>query len=288
MALHILKKTAHLSAVALVSISLLAGCSVFGKKKETNEFAGWTVEKIYTSARDESSNKDYKRASQLLEATIAQYPFSAQAVQAQLELPYVYWKDEERVKALAAADRFIMLNSSHPKIDYVYYLKGLINFNQNVSYLATLTGEKLNDRDPKAARESFDAFKTLVDKYPNSRYAKDSRERMGYLVNTMAVHEATIAQYYFERGAYVAAVNRSQDVLRTYDGTPSTETALIVMAKSYEAMGMKDLQTDTLAVLKRNYPNSTLKLKNTTPSMFQLFGRQGDRKKAQVAIPAPQ
>jgi outer membrane protein assembly factor BamD len=288
MALNILKKTARLSAIALVSISLLAGCSVFGKKKEVNEFAGWSVDKIYNNARDEMTNKDYKRASELLEATIAQYPFSAESVQAQLELPYVFWKDDERAKALAAADRFIALNGSHPKIDYVYYLKGLINFNQNVSYLATLTGEKLNDRDPKAAKDSFDAFKTLVEKFPNSRYAKDSRERMRYLVNTMAQHEAAVAQYYLERDAYVAAINRSQEVLRNYDGTPATEDALIIMAKSYDGMKMNDMRDDTISVLKKNYPNSTMKLKRTSKSWLQLLGMRSDRKKAQVEVPAPQ
>ena len=285
---QILKKAARISAMTALSISLLSGCGMFGQKKEVNEFAGWSVEKIYTEARDNLTAKDYSRSAELLEATIAQYPFSPQSVQAQLELPYVFWKDDERAKALIAADRFIALNGSHPKVDYMYYLKGLINFNQNVSYLATLTGEKLNDRDPKAAKDSFDAFKTLVEKFPNSRYAKDSRERMRYLVNTMAQHEATIAQYYLEREAYVAAINRSQEVLRNYDGTPATEDALVIMAKSYEGLKMNDMRDDTISVLKKNYPNSAMKLKRTSKSWFQLLGMRSDRKKAQVEVPAPQ
>ena len=288
MALNILKKTARLSAIALVSISLLAGCSVFGKKKEVNEFAGWSVDKIYNNARDEMTNKDYKRASELLEATIAQYPFSPQSVQAQLELPYVFWKDDERAKALIAADRFIALNGSHPKVDYMYYLKGLINFNQNVSYLATLTGEKLNDRDPKAAKESFAAFKTLSEKYPNSRYTKDARERMVYLVNTMAQHEVAIAQYYLERDAFLAAANRSQEVLRNFSATPATEDALIVMIKAYEGLQLQDLRNDTERVLKQNYPNTTGQLKNRGRSWLSMVGLGSDRKKAQVEVPAPQ
>ncbi|TDR29026.1 Beta-barrel assembly machine subunit BamD [Hydromonas duriensis] len=272
----------------LVSVTLLSACSGLGSKKEVNEFAGWSVDKIYTNARDEMTNKDYKRASQLLEATIAQYPFSAQSIQAQLELPYVFWKDDERTKALAAADRFIALNGSHPKVDYVYYLKGLINFNQNVSYLATLTGEQLNDRDPKAAKDSFEAFKTLVEKFPNSRYAKDSRERMRYLVNTMAKHETGVAQYYLERKAYVAAINRAQEVLRNYDGTPATEDALIIMVKAYEGLNLQDLRNDTFSVLKKNYPNTTMSLKPTSKSWLEMLGMRSDRKKALVEVPAPQ
>ena len=274
--------------MAVLSISLLAGCSVFGKKKEVNEFAGWSVDKIYAEARDNMTAKDYNRSAELLEATIAQYPFSPQAVQAQLELPYVFWKDEERAKALIAADRFIATNGSHPKVDYIYYLKGLINFNQNVSYLATLTGEKLNDRDPKAAKASFEAFKTLTEKYPNSRYAKDARERMVYLVNTMAQHEVGIAQYYLERDAYVAAINRSQEVLRTFNSTPATEDALIVMIKAYEGLKLPDMRNDTERVLKQNYPNSTGKLKNRKKSWLSMVGLGNDRKKAQVEVPAPQ
>lgn len=288
MAYPILKKAVRLGAVTAFTISILAGCSIFGEKKEVNEFAGWSVDKIYAQARDELTNKDYNRSAVLLEATIAQYPFSPQAVQAQFELPYAFWKDDERVKALAAADRFIATNPSHPKIDYIYYIKGLINFNQNVSYLATLTGEKLNDRDPKAAKESFAAFKTLTDKYPNSRYAKDARERMVFLVNSLAQQEVGIAQFYLERDANLAAINRAQGVLRDFDGTPATEEALIIMVKAYDALKMNDMRDDASRVLTANYPNSTRELKNRSKSILQLLGVKSDRKKAQVEVPAPQ
>lgn len=287
MTVSILKKAARISAVAIVSVSLLAGCSIFGNKKDKNEFAGWSVERMYTEARDNLNSKDYTRAAELLEATTTQYPFSAQAVQAQLELPYAYWKDEERAKAVAAADRFIALNGSHPKIDYVYYIKGMINYNQNVSYLATLTGQGLTDRDPKAAVESFNAFKTLVEKYPNSRYAKDARLRMVALVNNMSAHEAGVAVYYYERGAYLAAINRSQDLLKTYDGTPATEDALITMYHSYEKLGMTEQANDALTVLKQNYPDSSMEMKKTNRSLFSRSTKR-DRKKAEIEIPAPE
>ena len=287
MTVSILKKAVRISAIAIVSVSLLAGCSIFGNKKDKNEFAGWSVERMYTEARDNLNSKDYTRAAELLEATTTQYPFSAQAVQAQLELPYAYWKDEERGKAVAAADRFIALNGSHPKVDYVYYIKGMINYNQNVSYLATLTGQGLSDRDPKAAVESFNAFKTLTEKYPNSRYAKDARLRMVSLVNNMSAHEAGVAVYYYERGAYLAAINRSQDLLKTYDGTPATEDALITMYHSYEQLGMTEQANDALTVLKKNYHDSTLEMKKTNRSLFSRSTKR-DRKKAEIEIPAPE
>lgn len=266
---------------------MLAGCSSFGKKKNTNEFAGWSVDKIYTQARDELNNKDYKRSSELLEATIAQYPFSAEAVQAQFELPYVYWKDDERSRALAAADRFIATNPSHPRIDYIYYIKGIIHFNQNVSLLPVLTTQNLNDRDPASAKKSFATFKTLTEKFPNSRYSKDARERMVLLVDSLVKQELTIANYYLERGAYIAAINRSQEILRNFDGTPATENALIIMIKAYEGMKMYNLRDDTRSVLLKNYPNSTqeFKIKKTWSPWF--ISRK-NRKVAQTQLPAPE
>lgn len=284
----ILKKSVRISSAIILSAILLAGCSSFGKKKDTNEFAGWSVDRIYNQARDELNNKDYKRSSELLEAAIAQYPFSAEAVQAQLELPYVYWKDDERSRALAATDRFIATNPSHPKIDYIYYIKGIIHYNQNVGFLPAITvSSKLNDRDPQSAKKSFAAFKTLVEKFPNSRYVKDSRERMILLTENLAKQEISIANYYLERGAYIAAVNRSQEILRNFDGTPATESALIIMIKAYEGLKIDTLRDDTRLVLLKNYPNSTGEFKQEK-TWSPLFVSRKDRKLAHSQLPSPE
>ena len=248
----------HASARAVmlmaVGFSLLTGCAT----KEKNEFAGWSVDRLYTEGRDQMAAGDYTRSAALLEATIAQYPFSAQATQAQLELPYVYWKDESRTKALAAADRFITLNGSHPQLDYMYYLKGLINYNNNTGFIKTLLTRDVgnNASDPRAATEAFNAFKTLVSKFPESRYAPDARKRMVQLVNTLSQQQLRIAEYYYDRGAYLAAINRSQGILKNFDGTLSVENALIIMMQSYDKLGMNDLRDDTRKVLQTNFPNS--------------------------------
>ncbi|MBP6242490.1 MAG: outer membrane protein assembly factor BamD [Hydromonas sp.] len=237
-----------------VGFSLLVGCA----SKEKNEFAGWSVDKLYTEGRDQMNAGDYTRSALLLEATIAQYPFSVQATQAQLELPYVYWKDESRLKALAAADRFITLNGSHPQLDYMYYLKGIINYNNNTGFIKTLLTRDVgsNASDPRAATEAFNAFKTLVTKFPESRYAPDARKRMVQLVNTLSQQQLRIAEYYYDRGAYLAAINRAQGILKNFDGTISTENALIIMMQSYDKLGMNDLRDDTRKVLLTNFPNS--------------------------------
>ena len=247
-------KTVRTVMLMAVGFSLLVGCA----SKEKNEFAGWSVDKLYTEGRDQMNAGDYTRSALLLEATIAQYPFSVQATQAQLELPYVYWKDESRLKALAAADRFITLNGSHPQLDYMYYLKGIINYNNNTGFIKTLLTRDVgsNASDPRAATEAFNAFKTLVTKFPESRYAPDARKRMVQLVNTLAQQQLNIAQYYYEREAYLAAINRSQGILKNFDGTMSIENALIIMMQSYDKLGMNDLRDDTRKVLLTNFPNS--------------------------------
>lgn len=247
-------KTVRTVMLMAVGFSLLVGCA----SKEKNEFAGWSVDKLYTEGRDQMNAGDYTRSALLLEATIAQYPFSVQATQAQLELPYVYWKDESRLKALAAADRFITLNGSHPQLDYMYYLKGIINYNNNTGFIKTLLTRDVgsNASDPRAATEAFNAFKTLVTKFPESRYAPDARKRMVQLVNTLAQQQLNIAQYYYEREAYLAAINRSQEILKNFDGTMSIENALIIMMQSYDKLGMNDMRDDTRKVLQSNFPNS--------------------------------
>lgn len=258
MALSILKNMTHKTVrtvmLMAVGFSLLVGCA----SKEKNEFAGWSVDKLYTEGRDQMNAGDYTRSALLLEATIAQYPFSVQATQAQLELPYVYWKDESRLKALAAADRFITLNGSHPQLDYIYYLKGIINYNNNTGFIKTLLTRDVgsNASDPRAATEAFNAFKTLVTKFPESRYAPDARKRMVQLVNTLSQQQLRIAEYYYDRGAYLAAINRAQGILKNFDGTISTENALIIMMQSYDKLGMNDLRDDTRKVLLTNFPNS--------------------------------
>ena len=247
-------KTVRTVMLMAVGFSLLVGCA----SKEKNEFAGWSVDKLYTEGRDQMNAGDYTRSALLLEATIAQYPFSVQATQAQLELPYVYWKDESRLKALAAADRFITLNGSHPQLDYMYYLKGIINYNNNTGFIKTLLTRDVgsNASDPRAATEAFNAFKTLVTKFPESRYAPDARKRMVQLVNTLSQQQLRIAEYYYDRGAYLAAINRAQGILKNFDGTISTENALIIMMQSYDKLGMNDLRDDTRKVLLTNFPNS--------------------------------
>ena len=236
---------------------LLSGCSDDNKYDETRD---WSADKLYTEAKDELTSGNYKKAIGYYEKLEARYPYGKLAQQAQLEVAYAYFKDKDSVSALAAADRFIKLHPNHPNVDYAYYLKGLVNFNEDLGLFGGISGQDLGERDPKAARESFEAFKELVTRFPESRYTPDATARMRYLVNAMAINEVRTAEYYLRRTAYVAAVNRAQFVVQNYQQSPAVEQALIVLVKSYDALGLTELRDDTARLLKLNFPNTQFSL----------------------------
>ncbi len=200
----------------------------------------------------------WEAAVKLLEKLEARYPFGRWAQQAQLDIAYAHFKDNERALALAAIDRFMKLHPNHPSLDYAYYLKGLINFNEQQGLFARFGGQDLSERDQQAARESFDAYKELITRFPDSKYAPDAEARMAYLVNSMAMGQVHVARYYFRRGAYIAAVNRAQNVVRQYQRAPAVEEALYLMVRSYERLGLNDLRADAERVLRTNFPDSQL------------------------------
>ncbi len=195
---------------------------------------------------------NYEKAVKTFETLQARYPYGRYAQQAQLEIAYAYYKQKEPESAIAAADRFIKQYPNNPHVDYAYYLKGLVNFNEDLGLLGAVVKQDLSERDPNAAREAFATFKELVTRFPDSLYAPDSRLRMQYLINALARYEIHVADYYLRRGAYVAAANRARNVLTDYPQTPATRDALRVMVQAYDAMGMKDLRDDAQRVLDVN------------------------------------
>ena len=268
-----LRSLAVIAGLLLLSCTcaLFSACSSTGDNKY-DETRDWSAERLYKEAKDELLGGNYKKAVGYYEKLESRYPYGRYAQQAQLELAYAYYKDKEPASALSAADRFIKLHPDNPNVDYAYYLKGLVNFNEDLGLFGDIANQDLSERDPKAARESFEAFRELVTRYPGSRYAADGYARMRYLVNAMASNEAQVAAYYLRRKAYVGAVNRAQYVLTNYPKTPSVETALVVLVKAYEAMGLTDLRDDADRLLKMNYPKTTYALASTRPKRwYQLW-----------------
>lgn len=239
---------------AVFAAILISGCSSLNDKQD--ETAGWSAAKLYAEAKDAQSDGTYDKAAKFLEKLESRFPYGRYALQAQLELGYVYWKGNEPGSALAACDRFIKLHPNHPAVDYAYYLKGLINFNEDLGLLGYISSQDPTERDPKAARESFDSFKELVTRFPNSKYAADAHLRLNYLVNAMASQEVNVAYYYYKRGAYIAALNRAQFAIKTYPQTPAVEEAMFIIVSAYDKLEMNDLRDDADRIMQKNFPNS--------------------------------
>jgi outer membrane protein assembly factor BamD len=239
---------AALLAIALGGCGLLPG--------EIDETRGWSAAKLYSEARSALNDRNYETAIKYYEKLEARFPYGRYAQQAQIETAYAYYKDGEPVSAIAAADRFIKLHPSHPSVDYMYYLRGLANFNDDLGLFGYVSGQDMTERDPKAAADAFEAFKSLVTRYPESKYTPDAIQRMNYLVNALAAHEVHVARYYMKRGAFVAAANRAQHALKTYPQAPANEEGLLIMVKAYDALGMTDLRNDAERVMLQNFPNS--------------------------------
>ncbi|HET7776234.1 MAG TPA: outer membrane protein assembly factor BamD, partial [Azospira sp.] len=245
-----------LPALALIFAALLSlsGCGLLPEVKD--ETSGWSANKLYTEAKEAMGEGSWEKAIKYFEKLESRYPYGRYAQQSQIEVAYAYFKSGESVSAIAACDRFIKLHPDHPNVDYVYYLKGLVTFNEDQGMMGHLSMQDQTERDPKGMRESFEAFKTLSARFPDSKYTPDAIQRMKYLVNAMASNEVHVARYYMKRKAYVAAANRAQIAIKNYPAAPAVEEALFVMVKAYDEMGMIDLRDDAERVMRKNFPNS--------------------------------
>jgi outer membrane protein assembly factor BamD len=237
----------------LVLTAALAACSFIDKQDPAGTMS---AEKLYAEAKDALEGGQYDLAIKRYETLEARFPYGRYSQQGQLEVAYAYYKQNEQASAVAAAERFMKLHPNHPNVDYAYYLKGLAYFNEDLGILSKLSRQDRTERDPKSARESFDAFKDLVQRFPDSKYAPDALARMKYLVNALASHEVHVARWYIRRGAYVAAANRAQYALKNYPEAPAQEEALLIMIQAYDALGMAELRDDTERILRKNFPDS--------------------------------
>jgi len=243
-----------LLAVALTTL-LLAAC---GGGASTDPTATWSAERLYEEAKESLNAGNWNDARTHLNAIEARYPFGVYAQQALIDLAYVNWRDEEPEQALATIARFEQLYPNHRAADYMLYLKGLVTFTPASAFLASVTQQEPAERDPKGLRRSYDAFNELLERYPESRYASDARARLTWLVNTIAMNEVYVARYYFERNAWLAAVNRAQTVITDFESAPAAEQALYIMVQAYDKLGLPELRDDARRVLLANYPDTTL------------------------------
>jgi outer membrane protein assembly factor BamD len=239
--------------MSVVSVALSLGLGGCKSRDAAREEAMTDPEQVYERAHHALIQGDFPLAIRIYEALMARYPFAAETRQSRLDVIYAYYRAGESESAIDAADTFIRENPTHPRIDYAWYLKGLTDFERLPNFMERWFRVDLNKRPPTEARRSFNSFLTVVEQYPNSEYAHDSRRRMVYLRNRLADYEIAVARYYVERGAFVAAAQRAKVSIEEYDGAPAVRTALEIMIECYEKMELTELANQTRQMYRANY-----------------------------------
>jgi outer membrane protein assembly factor BamD len=235
--------------LCLIALAAGSGCRSHRAKDLTKS----SPELLYKKAHKSLVSYDYQGAIKQYEALTARFPFTDQARQARLDLIYAYYRAGEGESATDAADTFIRENPTHPRVDYAWYVKGMVDFERTPNAIERLFRVDLSQRPPSTARKSFSAFRTVVEQYPKSEYAHDALQRMIYLRNRLADYEVHVARYYYKRGAYVAAAQRAKGCIDNFDGAPALREALQIMIQSYDRLGLQPLAEQSRQVYELNY-----------------------------------
>ena len=242
------RSTRALSLIVLGLVLALTGCR---KDNRVDEIA---ADEIYEKAKESMDAGNWDRSIAMYKALQTRYPFGRYTEQSMLDIAYSYYRRGDVENALSTLDRFIRTYPAHPNIDYAFYLKGLVNYEQNLGFLERMMPTRVRDRDQSSAQDSFNDFNELLRRFPDSRYVPDARQRMVFLRNNLADYEIVVAEYYLRRGAYIAAANRARYALEVYPNTPAVPEALKVLHIAYTEIDLPQLAEDSYSVLELNYP----------------------------------
>jgi outer membrane protein assembly factor BamD len=260
--------------IPLCALMLVAsGCAGDRTKAQQQRLARLTPEKLYERGQKSLRASDYEDAVRVYEALAARYPFTPQSRQARLDIIYAYFRMGEKESAKDAADTFIRENPTHPRIDYAWYLKGLIDFERTPYAVERWLSVDLDARPPQTARDGFTSLRTVVTRFPKSIYAADARRRMIYLRNRLANYEMLIAEHYIQRGAWVAAAQRARQTIEQYDGAPAVKDALRVLMLSYRKLDYKDLAENTEKVFRENFPDESTEFAHAGAPWWKFWNR---------------
>jgi len=233
----------------LAACVALAGC----QHRKARDNSKLTPQALYRNAKRALDSNDYEFAVRQYEALTSRFPFTDEARQARLDLIYVYYRKGEHETATDAAEQFLRENPTHPRIDYAWYMKGLIDYEHTPWAVERWFGVDMAKRPPASLGASITAFSTVVKQFPKSEYAHDAQRRLIYLRNRLAEYEINVARYYMRRGAYLAAAQRAQRTIEQYDGAPAVQEALEIMIDCYRRLGFKDLQSNIERVYQASY-----------------------------------
>jgi outer membrane protein assembly factor BamD len=240
-----------------ILLIVVIGMSACSNKRADNAINPGTADalQIYQKSERSMANGNFPRAISGFEYLLAVYPFSDYAKQAQLDLMYAHYRNDDPDSAIEAADQFLLENPTHPRVDYAHYVKGLVYFERKRGPMEKFLRVDLAKRPPENLLDSYRSFSIVVNQFPDSPYAADSRQRMVYLRSRLAQYELYVAAFYMNRGAYVAAANRAKYVLENFDQTSSVAPALQVMVAAYRRLELPELANNSMRVLEENYPD---------------------------------
>jgi len=242
--------------ILIVLALVLTGCS--SSEKEIDKVPDKSAQALFVDARQALDTGLYQKAIQILSAIDSRFPFGPISHQVQLDLIYAYYKSGNAAQGIALTDRFLRLNPNNPNIDYVYYMRALINVSTEENLFQDLAGIDRSDRDPSASREAFADLKRIIDDFPQSKYAADARKRMIAIKSRLAQYELAVARFYLKRDAYASAANRGRYIVEYFSTSAEVEEALEIMIECYGKLGLDDLKTNAKQVLAVNYPNNKL------------------------------
>jgi outer membrane protein assembly factor BamD len=240
----------------ILSIAIVLVLSACQSVQQPDLTLGKSAEELYEEAKRQLDSNNYTQAVKQYEALLSRYPYGSYSQQAQFDMAFAYFREQEGPKALSAIDHFIRQYPNHPRLDYLYYLRALTLLDQRSKFFGDLTKLNLSDKDPQALLEAFDTYKTLVEKYPKSDYAPVAQEQLQKLAKAISEYELNAARFYMKRQAYLAAANRAQDLILKDPQSPGLEEALAIMSKAYKAMGQQKLYEDTQRIISTNFPAS--------------------------------
>ena len=238
--------------VVVVFIGIIAACSTT-TVDPTILFKGYSAEQIFSRGKSDLVKQGYKDAIKAFQALDALYPQSEYAEKSQFYLVYAFYQDNDYASVVTAADMFIHRYPVNQHVDYIYYLRGLANFNQDRGWFLRYAAVDISMRDPGSMRQAYDDFYILIKRYPDSRYAPDARQRMIYLRNLFAAHELNVAKYYLKRKAYIAAANRAEYLIQHYNTTPEVKEALLILIQAYKKLDLNDLADQAIKIYQLNY-----------------------------------
>lgn len=245
--------------IIFIALALtLVGCSSSDSEADIDKVPDKSAQALFVDARTALDNGLYQKAIQILGAIDSRFPFGPISHQVQLDLIYAYYKVGDAAQGIALTDRFLRLNPNNPNIDYVYYMRALINLTTEENLFQDMAGIDRSDRDPTASRDAFNDFKRIVTDYPDSKYAADSRQRMIAIKSRLAKYELAVAKFYLKREAYASAANRGRYIIEYFTPSPEVEPALELMIECYDKLGLVDLKKNALQVLAANYPKNSL------------------------------